>query len=66
MPLLRKSFSLAGISKRITMFNNAISHTIGDVILEEVPGNVGASSIRFYFLHLFTFFLVFFLDIHYF
>ena len=47
MPLLKKSFSLAGIAKKITMFNNAISHITGDVVIHEEQGNVGASKIGY-------------------
>lgn len=46
MPLLRRSFSLAGVANRILLFNNAISHRRDSVILQEEEGNIGASVIR--------------------
>ncbi len=46
MPLLRRSFSLAGLSRHITLFNNALSHTRQTVQLREEKGNIGASVVQ--------------------
>lgn len=45
MPLLKKSFFLAGVASRITLFNNALSDRRANVHVQEEEGNAGGSAV---------------------